>query len=509
MNRIEDPSRLYSHPKQCSALASCAPVSSSGRLIDLLSKAARKLKQAFPNAAIGAGPSLALAAGSKDAPHVGAWTRGVWTMKSPATSTSGGRCWRFWSGRCQGQWSITFEEPLTRRMNCRDRPMAAVLPARPRDVDSVVNGTRSMALLAKLFALSCALSLSGCGGEVAELLTKQITARFVPSQTTVAAGSTRTVELEVICSFAGLESPFGRLALNASLARGGNLPPGVTAALVGGDAPSPPVPGYRRFRCTDPHPDPALRVAHIPVQITAAPGTAAQVLSLLAYVEIEPLRDGEPPKDATTATLDVVVTAAPTANSDANFLLDPGFEQLVAAGGMPSLAGVWQGDATNTVPAEGGIAPHGGARMLKFIATGQQATANLVSSQMWQIVDLQAWSTAIDAGGVSVDASAWFNRVTGGPNTDRRFDLRVLAFDTTDAGVPMRYQANGALAVQAASVNTTGAAWQQASLSMVLPPLTRVVLVEIYAYEDVLNDAVAPEFDGHYADDVMLQLRLP
>ena len=201
--------------------------------------------------------------------------------------------------------------------------------------------------------------------------------------------------------------------------------------------------------------------------------------------------------------------ASNTATTTGNLILNPGFEQLVAAGDLPSLAGVWQGDATNTVPAEGGITPHGGARMLKFIATGQQATANLVSSQMWQIVDLQAWSTAIDAGGVSVDASAWFNRVTGGPNTDRRFDLRVLAFDTTDAGVPMRYQANSALAVQAASVNTTGAAWQQASLSMVLPPLTRAVLVEIYAYEDVLNDAVAPEFDGHFADDVVLTLTVP
>lgn len=206
-----------------------------------------------------------------------------------------------------------------------------------------------------------------------------------------------------------------------------------------------------------------------------------------------------------TAPFTVIVQAV----GGSNLLLNPGFEQIVAAGGLPSLAGVWQGDATSTVPAENGITPHGGASMLKFVSTAQQASATLVSSQMWQIVDLQAWSTAIDAGGVSVDASAWFNRVTGGPNTDRRFDLRVLAFDTTDAGVPTRYQANSAMAVQAASVNTTGAAWQQASLSLVLPPQTRVVLVEIYAYEDVLNDAVAPEFDGHYADDVMLQLRLP
>lgn len=205
-----------------------------------------------------------------------------------------------------------------------------------------------------------------------------------------------------------------------------------------------------------------------------------------------------------TATFEAV-----TSVSTGNLVANPGFEQLVAAGGVPSLAGAWQGDATSTVGAEAGIAPRSGASMLKFIATGPQASANLVSSQMWQIVDLRAWSAAIDAGGVRVDASAWFNRVTGGPHTDRRFDLRVLAFDSTDAGVPMRYESNGALAVGAATVDTTGAAWQQASLQLVLPPLTRVVLVEIYAYEDVLNDAVAPEFDGHYADDVVLTLTVP
>lgn len=198
-----------------------------------------------------------------------------------------------------------------------------------------------------------------------------------------------------------------------------------------------------------------------------------------------------------------------TATITGNLIMNAGFEQIVAAGTLPSLAGVWQGDATNTVPAEGGIAPHSGASMLKFIATGAQASATLVSSQMWQIVDLRAWSTAIDAGGVRLDANAWFNRVTGGPTTDRRFDLRVLAFDSTDAGVPTRYQANAALAVGTTSVDTTGAVWQQGSLQLVLPPLTRVVLVEIYSYEDVLNDAQAPEFDGHYADDVVLTLSLP
>jgi hypothetical protein len=35
------------------------------------------------------------------------------------------------------------------------------------------------------------------------------------------------------------------------------------------------------------------------------------------------------------------------------------------------------------------------------------------------------------------------------------------------------------------------------------------VLVEIYAFEDVQNDAAGVEFDGHYADDISLVLVQP
>lgn len=192
-----------------------------------------------------------------------------------------------------------------------------------------------------------------------------------------------------------------------------------------------------------------------------------------------------------------------------NLVLNPGFEGTVGAGGLPAVAGAWTGDATSASAGEGGVRPRGGARMLKFVATGPDASAALVSSQLWQVVDLSAWASEIARGDVLADASAWFHRVAGGAGTDRRFDLRLLAFDGPLSEVPARYAANAALAVQAAVVDTTGAAWQQAALTLRLPPGTRHVLVEIYAYEDVRNDAVLPEFDGHYADDVALVLRRP
>jgi len=45
--------------------------------------------------------------------------------------------------------------------------------------------------------------------------------------------------------------------------------------------------------------------------------------------------------------------------------------------------------------------------------------------------------------------------------------------------------------------------------SVELPPKTRYLLVEIQVSEDVLNDAEAPEFAGHFADDLSLVLQPP
>lgn len=360
---------------------------------------------------------------------------------------------------------------------------------------------------AALLAGLLGITLAACGGGgVAELLSKLITARFVPSQTTVAAGSTRTVELEVTCSFSGMDSPFGRLKLDVSLARGGNLPPGVTSSLVGGEPAHRQEPDYWRFPCIDPHPDPTLRFARIPVQITVAPGTAAQALSLLAYVEIEPERAGEPSKDATTATLGVTVTAAPAANYGANLLVNPSFEQPVLAGGLPTAPGNWQGDAATTVGAEQATEPVQGASMLRFIATGPQASASLLTSQQWQIVDVSAYAADIAAGRVSARASAWFHSIVGTAATDRRFDIRLLAFDGPMADLPQRYAANTPLLLRDAVALTPGGQWLQVEASDLLPVGTTYVLVEIYAYEDIVNDATAPEFDGHYADNVSLVL---
>lgn len=189
-----------------------------------------------------------------------------------------------------------------------------------------------------------------------------------------------------------------------------------------------------------------------------------------------------------------------------NLLVNPAFESPVLVGPLPTAPGNWRGDVAVSVGADRGITPRSAPNMLRFDATGNVSSTTTFASQQWQIVDVSTLAADIAAGRVRADASAWFNRVVGDTTTDRRFDIRLLAFNVAAADLPAAYVAGTQLAVQAASIQTTGNVWQQAALNMTLPAGTRLLLVEIYAFEDVLNEGTTPEFAGHYADDVSLVL---
>lgn len=190
-----------------------------------------------------------------------------------------------------------------------------------------------------------------------------------------------------------------------------------------------------------------------------------------------------------------------------NLLQNPGFEASdVVVGGLPSSAGVWQGDLAGRVSSDQGIQPRTGVQMLKFQATGLVPGIGFFTSQQWQTVDLSGYAALTDAGKVRLDASAYVNRVAGDVETDTRFDLRVLAFPGIPAGFPADYPPPAGQ-IRSATINPAAGAWQQLQVQFdVLPAGTRYVAVEIYPYEDVMDDGALPEFDGHYADDVSLVL---
>jgi hypothetical protein len=203
------------------------------------------------------------------------------------------------------------------------------------------------------------------------------------------------------------------------------------------------------------------------------------------------------------------VLAIPPAASGRNLLLNPSFEEPPGLGSLPTASGNWQGNLASSLPAEMGIAPHDGESMLKFQATAAGSSVHTLTSRQWQVVELGEHAAAIAAGGMRAKASAWFNRVTGGELTDRRFDLRVMAFDGSPAELPARYDASAWLVEATGPLLSRANQWQRVGVELALPAATTYLLVEICASEDMFDDGAGAEFDGHYADDLSLVLLPP
>ena len=170
--------------------------------------------------------------------------------------------------------------------------------------------------------------------------------------------------------------------------------------------------------------------------------------------------------------------------------------------GTPSTYGDWGGDLSAIVTAEKGIAPRTGSRMLRFDATGNSADSYLASSQVWQWIDISPYADLICAGRAEAMVSAWFNRVPGDSETDTSLGISLYAFSESMWDFN-HYVGNGFGVAADGDVST----WEQAEGTWLLPTNTKYLAVELSAYENIKNDGVFPEFDGHYADDVLVSIR--
>ena len=199
---------------------------------------------------------------------------------------------------------------------------------------------------------------------------------------------------------------------------------------------------------------------------------------------------------------------------EADLITNPGFEtfentSVIGYPGLPSTYGDWGGDKSAIVSAENGITPYG-TQMLRFDATGNSACCTLNSGEVYQWVDLSAYSTEIATGQATASLSAWFNRVAGDSQTDTSFTVYMWAM----RGIPPSpYNTNfrdDYLALEGGGVaggsDANPGTWEQAAADMLLPAGTSYLVVRLTAYENVWNDCYFPEFDGHYADNVSLTI---
>ena len=141
--------------------------------------------------------------------------------------------------------------------------------------------------------------------------------------------------------------------------------------------------------------------------------------------------------------------------------------------------------------------------MAKFLATNAAGADSGASSDVEQFVDLSAYAAEIAIGNLSVEMNARFNRVAGA-NSDTQFVVLLAARDgTIDNGNDLWASVEMLLA------DADPATWESLATSVPLPFGTTHLSVRVIAGENMVNNTVAPEFDGHYVDDVTLTVTIP
>jgi len=206
----------------------------------------------------------------------------------------------------------------------------------------------------------------------------------------------------------------------------------------------------------------------------------------------------------------VLLLASSVRANGLNLVSNPGFETPASTlGSSPSGYGYWQGDESAIVTARQGIVPYEGQRMLQFISAASLGASKYGASEVEQLLDVGAYTADIGTGLVVVTATAYFNRVRLDSETDSRFSLRMLAM----AGDPAEYRGHGqeaelALAYAGLYTDTDRATWEPLTLEFAIPAATDYLTVEVAARENRFNDITGTEFDGHYADNVSVVLRV-
>lgn len=195
-------------------------------------------------------------------------------------------------------------------------------------------------------------------------------------------------------------------------------------------------------------------------------------------------------------------------------LVNGGFESVEPIGTFwPDQYGDWNGDGGTVVTAENGISPLEGNRMLRFDygAPSSFGATNLGASQVEQLVDASLFGD-VSSGIVKIQASAWFNRIAGDSQTDTEFSIAL----TARSGNPINYPADKesepgglAFAITTFLSDSDVSTWEKASVHLVLPSNTDFVSIQVVAVENVFNDFSGVEFDGHYADNVVLNRAVP
>lgn len=195
-----------------------------------------------------------------------------------------------------------------------------------------------------------------------------------------------------------------------------------------------------------------------------------------------------------------------------NLVVNEGFETMEVTGwGPPSSYGDWGYDYSMIVPASPGVVPYEGIQMLQFLATGWEdySAGSAGACQVYQIIDVSAYTDDIANGIAVAQANMYCNRIAGNEQTDTEFLINLMAFtgDPANFWDQIKYSGNWIARQDASFISDADpATWQPLDVSLTLPVNTDYIAVGVHAVENIFNNDSTPEFDGHFADMVSVEV---
>lgn len=194
-----------------------------------------------------------------------------------------------------------------------------------------------------------------------------------------------------------------------------------------------------------------------------------------------------------------------------------GFEESISplSEGVPVRHAIWSGDFAEIAEAKHDITPREGGRMLRFLRSDSSVSSapeRNVNGNLYQVVDLRPYQNEITSGQATVNWSAWFNWVPGPGEQGMKFRTTVWAFAGDTSILPSNWKDHlyqeTAKSSHTIVSNDAPKTWRQIAGSMIVPPDTDFLVVELKAIPDVPETRMEPyRFHGCFADDVRLMLR--
>jgi hypothetical protein len=183
-----------------------------------------------------------------------------------------------------------------------------------------------------------------------------------------------------------------------------------------------------------------------------------------------------------------------------NLLVDPSFENpLLTPFGQilapPYLTSVWGGEvAANVTGPDNGVLPASGLRMHR------QDDDGAIASQSWQLINVSAYSAAINAGTATFNAAALYNvpaDVQAGAAS-----IAVSFFNGAQAPVAPLFLSTGAV------LDNVVSTWQPIGVAGAIPPTTQFLRLQVAYANASMQSQLGADRPG-FVDDARLTVTYP